>query len=318
MNRTLGVIVVLAAGVVAWMMLHRDAPPASIPVAEPVVPSPAVVSARTATPTLEPSEPVTPAAAQAAPRSIEEAGAPPPIAPRQPLVAIYTDLYQRAGAGDQVAACRLLTEVESCRRYRRLAQSGEDPYAAVGDVTAMEALDRKLFGMSMEAAATICAGFDAGRDPFDLAPVWRTARTMSDSPLSIRAAMNLHATHGRDPANLRAIVARAEAGDMEAVMVLASEPSLPESLYDVRADAGIRDREALRWLTVQQYVAYSAHKEGPRVEIQRLQSRLDAATFQDISVEATEFARQRFVGGTLPGEADRANYSLDGICGDRL
>lgn len=234
-----------------------------------------------------------------------------------PLTTTYPELFQRASEGDQKAACRLVKEMEACERYA-MAIAGDGklgPYERVTDPDAMEALDRKIFGMSMESAAVVCAGFDKRRASHEQTPVMLTARRMIDSPVSVRAANRLHVDKGYDPENIKVIAARAAAGDMEAVNILATEDRQKESFYGKQVDPAIREEELVRWLTVLQFITKDSRgKDALRMRIAQVEPHIQPLRFQKIKQQAMDTAQKNFVESSLLDMRERGVDSVEDMC----
>jgi len=210
--------------------------------------------------------------------------------------------------------------MEACERYA-MAIAGDGklgPYERVTDSDAMEALDRKIFGMSMEAAAVVCAGFDNQRASHEQTPVMLTARRMIDSPVSVRAANRLHVDKGYDPENIEVIAARAAAGDMEAVNILAMEDRQKQSFYGKQVDPTIREEELVRWLTVLQFITKDSRgKDALRMRIAQVEPHIQPPRFQKIKQEAMDTAQKNFVENSLLDMRERGVHSVEDMCDDQ-
>lgn len=236
-----------------------------------------------------------------------------------PLATIYPELYQRAKDGDQKAACRLVKEIESCKRYAQFVAGGGKlgPYDRVNDPSALDALDQKMFGMPMEAAAVVCSGFDTRQASHEQAPVMRTARKMTDSPVSVQAAIYLHISEGYDPENVKVLAARAAVGDLEAVNFLGTENLLEESVYG-KPNGSLRNEELLRWLTVLQFITKDERwKLDMQAQMARLETDLPADRYQRIKQEAMEIAQSKFTENSFLKTHERGPYSIEDLCNDR-
>ncbi len=246
----------------------------------------------------------------------------PPIPEGVALTSIYDELRARAAKGDQQAACRLMKEMEGCRRYQEhlLSFKGKlGPYEKAETMDVVDSLDQKIFGMPMESAALVCKGFDRRGHHADSESALLTARRKTNAAASLQAAIELQLLYQEDPENIRIVTERATNGDLSAIRFLSSEYSLSRSFYGRQADTKIRAEENLKWLVVLKHMVNNPHDKNNvyQREIDALSAKLDATSRKEIIAEADAFARLNFAENSYQPTRNESMYSLDTeFCGD--
>jgi len=246
----------------------------------------------------------------------------PPVPEGVPLTSIYDELLARAAKGDQQAACRLMKEMEGCRRYQEhlLTFKGKlGPYEKAESMDVVDSLDQQILGMPMESAALVCEGFDRRGHHADSESALLTARRKTNAAASLQAAIELQLLYKEDPENIRIVTERATNGDLAAIKFLSSEYSLSHSFYGRQAVTKTRTEENLKWLIVLKHMVNNVHDKNNvyQREIDTLSAQLDATSRNKIIGQAEAFARLNFVENSYQPKRNESMYSLDSeFCGN--